>query len=92
MFQLFTFDFLLDNNLKLYLIDMDKNPKLNSKHLVPIYIYDHIFSDILNIVGIVPFNHEYEKKTFNVLIRQDVIAKKVNLAKNLLKNVESVKG
>ena len=64
MFQLFTFDFLLDNNLKLYLIDMDKNPKLNSKHLVPIYIYDHIFSDILNIVGIVPFNHEYEKKTF----------------------------
>ena len=35
---------------------------------------------------------EYEKKTFNVLIRQDVIAKKVNLAKNLLKNVESVKG
>jgi hypothetical protein len=64
MFQLFTFDFLLDNNLKLYLIDMDKNPKLNSMHLVPIYIYDHIFSDILNIVGIVPFNHEYEKKTF----------------------------
>ena len=31
--------------------------KLDSKHLVPIYIYDHIFSDILNIVGIIPFNH-----------------------------------
>ena len=30
---------------------------------------------------------EYEKKTFNVLIRQDVITKKVNLAKYLLRNI-----
>ena len=30
---------------------------------------------------------EYEKKTFNVLIRQDVIVKKVNLAKFLLRNI-----
>ena len=58
MFQLFTFDFILEENLKLHLIDVDKNPKLDSKHLVPIYIYDHLFSDILNIVGIIPFNHE----------------------------------
>ena len=57
MFQLFTFDFIIDSNLKTYLIDVDKNPKLDSKHLVPIYIYDHIFSDILNIAGIIPFNH-----------------------------------
>ena len=57
MFQLFTFDFIIDSNIKTYLIDVDKNPKLDSKHLVPIYIYDHIFSDILNIAGIIPFNH-----------------------------------
>ena len=57
MFQLFTFDFILNDNLELYLININKNPKLNSKHLVPIYIYDHIFSDILNIVGLIPFNH-----------------------------------
>ena len=57
MFQLFTFDFIIDSNFKTYLIDVDKNPKLDSKHLVPIYIYDHIFSDILNIAGIIPFNH-----------------------------------
>ena len=30
---------------------------------------------------------EYEKKTFNILVRQDVIIKKVNLAKYLLKNL-----
>ena len=35
MFQLFTFDFILDTNNKAYLIDIDKNPSLNSKHLVP---------------------------------------------------------
>ena len=32
---------------------------------------------------------EYEKKTFSVLVRQDVIAKKVNLAKFLLRNIGS---
>ena len=67
MFQLFTFDFIIENNLQLYLIDVDKNPKLNSKHLVPIYIYDHIFSDILNIVGIVPYHHEDVNKTYDVI-------------------------
>ena len=30
---------------------------------------------------------EYEKKTFNVLVRPDVITKKVNLAKYLLRNI-----
>ena len=67
MFQLFTFDFIIENNFQLFLIDLDKNPKLNSKHLVPIYIYDHIFSDILNIVGIVPFHHENINKTYDVI-------------------------
>ena len=65
MFQLFTFDFIIDSNKKLYLIDTDKNPKLDSKHLVPIYIYDHLFSDILNIVGLVPFSHKEIQKTYD---------------------------
>ena len=34
---------------------------------------------------------EYEKKTFNVLSRQDIISKKVNLAKYLLKNMGHIK-
>ena len=66
MFQLFTLDFIIDKNLQLYLLDLDKNPNLNSKHLVPIYIYDHIFSDILNIVGIVIYDHENVNKTYDI--------------------------
>ena len=65
MFQLFTFDFIINTDLKLFLIDLDKNPKLDSKHLVPIYIYDHLFSDILNIVGLVPFSHNEIQKTYD---------------------------
>jgi tetratricopeptide (TPR) repeat protein len=30
---------------------------------------------------------EYEKKTFNILVRQDIISKKVNLAKYLVRNM-----
>ena len=72
MFQLFTFDFIIQNDFKLYLLDVDKTPKLNSKHLVPIYIYDHIFSDILNIVGIIPYNHEKLNQSFDVVNNQEL--------------------
>ena len=65
MFQLFTFDFILDANYKAYLIDIDKKPNLDSIHLAPIYIYDHLISDILNIVGVVPFSHDELEKTFD---------------------------
>ena len=65
MFQLFTFDFILDDKYKVYLIDVDKNPNLDSIHLAPVYIYDHLISDILNIVGVVPFSHDELEKTFD---------------------------
>ena len=65
IFQLFTFDFILDENYKVYLIDLERNPQLDSKHLVPIYIYDHLISDILNIVGVVPFSHSEIEKPFD---------------------------
>jgi tetratricopeptide (TPR) repeat protein len=32
---------------------------------------------------------DYEKKTFTILIRRDIIAKKINMVKNLLKNMSS---
>ena len=65
MFQLFTFDFIMDDKYKVYLIDVDKNPNLDSIHLAPVYIYDHLISDILNIVGVVPFSHDELEKTFD---------------------------
>ena len=65
MFQLFTFDFIIDINYKAYLIDIDKNLDLKSLHLAPIYIYDHLISDILNIIGIVPFSHDEFQQTFD---------------------------
>ena len=68
MFQLFTFDFILDSNYKVYLIDVDKNPPFNSIHLAPVYIYDHLFSDVLNIVGVVPFAHDELLKTLDTNI------------------------
>ena len=65
MFQLFSFDFIIDENYKIYLIDIDKNPSLNSTHLVPVYIYDHLISDVLNIIGVVPFSHDEIQQTLD---------------------------
>ena len=38
---------------------------MNSKHLAPVYIYDHIISDVLNIVGVVPFDNDKLKKNYD---------------------------
>ena len=65
MFQLFSFDFIIDDNYHIYLLDINKNPSLNSIHLVPVYIYDHLISDVLNIVGVVPFSHDEIQQTFD---------------------------
>jgi hypothetical protein len=65
MFQLFSFDFIINDNYKIYLLDINKKPFLNSIHLAPVYIYDHLISDILNIIGVVPFSHEELQQTFD---------------------------
>lgn len=58
MFQLFSFDLIMGDTKKIFLIDVDRNPPLKSLHMGPMYIYDHLLSDVLNIVGVVPFRHE----------------------------------
>ena len=65
MFQLFSFDFIINDNYNIYLLDINKKPFLNSIHLAPVYVYDHLISDVLNIIGVVPFSHEELQQTFD---------------------------
>ena len=58
-FELHGLDYLPDNNLKLYFLEGNDRPSLimgdiNDRKLKP-----QLVADILNIVGIVPYSHEY---------------------------------
>ena len=59
-FKLFGFDYLLDDNLKIHLLEINDRPSLlmgdiNDRKLKP-----QLVADTLNIVGITPFSHDYK--------------------------------
>ena len=59
-FHLYGFDFLPDENLKIFFLEGNDRPSLmindiNDKKLKP-----QLVADILNIVGIVPYSHDYK--------------------------------
>ncbi len=59
-FKLLGFDFLLDDNMKVHLLEINGRPSLimgdiNDRKLKP-----QLVADALNIIGIIPYSHEYE--------------------------------
>ena len=58
LFQLYGLDLIVDNNYKVYLLEINRNPSMRGGHAVCDYIFDNIISDTLNIVGVVPFSHD----------------------------------
>ena len=59
-FKLFGFDYLLDDNLKVHLLEINDRPSLimgdiNDRKLKP-----QLVADCLNIVGITPYSHDYK--------------------------------
>ena len=62
LFQLYGFDLLIDNNYKVYLLELNRNPSMRGGHAVADYIYENIIADTLNIVGVVPFAHDDTQK------------------------------
>ena len=58
LFQLYGFDLLIDENFKVYLLEINRNPSMRGGHAVADYIYENIIAETLNIIGVVPFKHD----------------------------------
>ena len=59
-FKLLGFDYLLDENFKVYLLEINDRPSLlmgdiNDRKLKP-----QLVADCLNIIGIIPYSHDYK--------------------------------
>ena len=59
-FKLFGYDFLVDKDLKVYLIEINSRPSLLMGDINDIKLKPQLIADTLNIVGITPYSHDYK--------------------------------
>ena len=64
-FELYGFDILIDQNFKAWLIEVNVNPSLHCTSPLDLSIKTDLISDIFNIVGILPYNHNGNRSIFN---------------------------
>ena len=57
LYQLYGLDLIIDQNYKVHLLELNRNPTMRNGHAICEYMFDSLITDILNIIGIVPFNH-----------------------------------
>ena len=58
-FKLFGYDFLVDDNLKVHLIEVNSRPSLLMGDINDLKLKPQLIADTLNIVGITPYSHDF---------------------------------
>lgn len=52
-FEMMRFDLVIDNNLKVYLMEANMSPNLSSAHFLPnTLLYEQVIFNLLNLVGV----------------------------------------
>ena len=59
-FKLFGYDFLVEEDLKVYLIEVNSRPSLLMGDINDLKLKPQLIADTLNIVGITPYSHDYK--------------------------------
>ena len=62
LFELYGLDIILDNALNPWLLECNINPSLNCDTDVDVKVKSKLITDILNIIGLVPFTHDKREK------------------------------
>ena len=59
-FKLFGYDFLVDEDLKVHLIEINGRPSLIMGDINDMKLKPQLVADVLNLVGISPYSHDYK--------------------------------
>ena len=62
LFELYGFDIILDNKLNPWLLECNLNPSLSCDTDVDLRLKSKLITDVLNIIGLVPFTHDEKLK------------------------------
>jgi len=64
-FELYGFDILIDEKFRAWLIEVNVNPSLHCTSPLDLSIKTDLISDIFNVVGILPYNHNGNKSVYD---------------------------
>ena len=81
-FQIIEFDFIIDEKLKIFLMEIDTDPEFVYEHMVKLYVINHLLIDAWNIVGIVPYAHDETNELFDkdVYVYDNKLEEKIDKA------------
>ena len=65
LFELYGYDILIDESFKAWLIEVNVNPSLHCTSPLDLSIKTDLITDIYNIIGITPFNHNNNETIYN---------------------------
>ncbi len=65
LFEMYGFDIILDSDLNPWLLEINLNPSLNCDTELDIKIKTNLMTDILNIIGLVPYSHKERRLLIN---------------------------
>ena len=71
LFELYGVDILLDEKLNPWLMEVNLNPSLNCDSEIDLKIKSKLLTDIFNIIGAVPFSHDWKAETMDKEIKYE---------------------
>ena len=79
LFELYGFDIMIDEKFKAWLIEVNVNPSLHCTSPLDLNLKTDLITDILNVVGISPYNHNNNGETvYNYLMKKTKIDFDIN--------------
>ena len=65
LFELYGFDIFIDENLRPWLLEVNVNPSLHCTSPLDLSIKTDLITDVFNLIGISPFNHNNNEEIYN---------------------------
>ena len=79
LFELYGFDILIDDNYKAWLMEVNVNPSLHCTSPLDLDIKTDLITDIFNVVGVIPYNHNNNGETvYNYMMKKTKIDFEIN--------------
>ena len=91
LFELYGYDILIDESFKAWLLEVNVNPSLHCTSPLDLSIKTDLVTDVFNIIGILPYNHNYGEPIYNYEMMKHKMEEKEKEKGKVVKNEKNKK-